>query len=83
MEMFLLDQVLFEALDYTIKLTICVCRKQVTLLFKLFGGTIAWSLFQWFFASGPGCGFKFFPTFGLEAYKHGYAIRHAWMEFIS
>uniref|UniRef100_A0A0E0N8V1 Metal-nicotianamine transporter YSL7 n=1 Tax=Oryza rufipogon TaxID=4529 RepID=A0A0E0N8V1_ORYRU len=47
-------------------------RKQVTLLFKSFGGTIAWSFFQWFFASGPGCGFKFFPTFGLEAYKHGF-----------
>ncbi|KAF0934955.1 hypothetical protein E2562_029485 [Oryza meyeriana var. granulata] len=47
-------------------------RKQVTLLFKSFGGTMAWSLFQWFFASGPGCGFKFFPTFGLEAYKHGF-----------
>ncbi|XP_006646783.1 probable metal-nicotianamine transporter YSL7 [Oryza brachyantha] len=47
-------------------------RNQVTLLFKSFGGTMAWSFFQWFFASGPGCGFKFFPTFGLEAYKHGF-----------
>uniref|UniRef100_A0A0D9VBB8 Metal-nicotianamine transporter YSL7 n=1 Tax=Leersia perrieri TaxID=77586 RepID=A0A0D9VBB8_9ORYZ len=47
-------------------------RKQVMLLFKSFGGTIAWSLFQWFFSSGRGCGFKFFPTFGLEAYKHGF-----------
>ncbi|XP_062186037.1 probable metal-nicotianamine transporter YSL17 [Phragmites australis] len=46
--------------------------KQVSVLFKTFGGTIAWSLFQWFFAAGADCGFQAFPTFGLAAYRRGF-----------
>ncbi|KAL6893613.1 hypothetical protein ACP4OV_007711 [Aristida adscensionis] len=48
--------------------------KQVSVLFKTFGGTITWSLFQWLFTGGGGgvCGFQHFPTFGLTAYHLGF-----------
>jgi OPT family oligopeptide transporter len=29
-----------------------------------------WGFFQWFYTAGDDCGFKNFPTLGLEAYKH-------------
>ncbi|XP_024316948.1 probable metal-nicotianamine transporter YSL14 isoform X2 [Brachypodium distachyon] len=29
-----------------------------------------WGFFQWFFTAGDDCGFKNFPTLGLEAYKN-------------
>lgn len=47
-------------------------KMQVSMLFKSFGGSMAWSIFQWFFSGGTVCGFKVFPTFGLEAYKRGF-----------
>ncbi|TVU15803.1 hypothetical protein EJB05_39341 [Eragrostis curvula] len=47
--------------------------KQVSALVQTFGGTIAWSVFQWFFAGGSGnCGFQAFPTFGLAAFRRGF-----------
>jgi hypothetical protein len=41
----------------------------VSLLFKSFMGSFTWSLFQWFYTAGNGCGFGAFPTFGMEAYQ--------------
>jgi hypothetical protein len=40
-------------------------------MFKTFGGALAWSLWQWFFAGGDGCGFHSFPIFGLTAARSG------------
>jgi len=47
-------------------------RQQVHILFRSLGGTIFWNAFQWFFTAAKGCGFRAFPVFGLEAYKHGF-----------
>uniref|UniRef100_A0A0E0CDW4 Uncharacterized protein n=1 Tax=Oryza meridionalis TaxID=40149 RepID=A0A0E0CDW4_9ORYZ len=44
-------------------------KHQVSILFKSFVGSFLWSLFQWFYAAGPGCGFSSFPTFGMVAYS--------------
>ncbi|KAF0934956.1 hypothetical protein E2562_029486 [Oryza meyeriana var. granulata] len=44
-------------------------KHQVSILFKSFVGSFLWSLFQWFYAAGPGCGFSSFPTFGMAAYS--------------
>jgi OPT family oligopeptide transporter len=44
-------------------------KQQVSTLFKSFAGSFLWSLFQWFYSAGPGCGFSSFPTFGMEAYR--------------
>ncbi|TXG56897.1 hypothetical protein EZV62_018210 [Acer yangbiense] len=46
-----------------------LAKKQVGVLFKSFGGSFLFAFFQWFFASGDGCGFNSFPTFGLQAFK--------------
>jgi OPT family oligopeptide transporter len=48
--------------------------KQVSALLKTFAGTMAWSLFQWFFAGGATCGFHTFPTFGLAAFRRGFSF---------
>ncbi|XP_066324744.1 probable metal-nicotianamine transporter YSL7 [Miscanthus floridulus] len=47
-------------------------RQQVKMLFSSFGGSVLWNIFQWFFTAAKDCGFKVFPIFGLEAYKHGF-----------
>ncbi|CAN6242755.1 unnamed protein product [Urochloa humidicola] len=47
-------------------------RQQVHMLFRSMGGTILWDVFQWFYSAARGCGFRAFPLFGLEAYKHGF-----------
>lgn len=44
-------------------------KQQVSILFKSFAGSFLWSLFQWFYSAGPGCGFSSFPTFGMDAYR--------------
>ncbi|OEL18429.1 putative metal-nicotianamine transporter YSL7 [Dichanthelium oligosanthes] len=46
--------------------------KQVSVMFKTFGGTLAWSLWQWFFTGGEGCGLQSFPIFGLAAAQNGF-----------
>nr|XP_029124454.1 probable metal-nicotianamine transporter YSL8 isoform X2 [Elaeis guineensis] len=46
-----------------------LARKQVSYLFKSFSASFLWSFFQWFYTAGENCGFKAFPTLGLEAYK--------------
>jgi OPT family oligopeptide transporter len=46
--------------------------KQVAMLLKTFCGTVAWAIFQWFFAGGDDCGFRTFPTFGIMAYRLGF-----------
>ncbi|KAJ9550476.1 hypothetical protein OSB04_014521 [Centaurea solstitialis] len=45
-----------------------LAKRQVSVLFKSFSFSFVWAFFQWFFASGDGCGFSSFPTFGLKAY---------------
>ncbi|KAK1363435.1 hypothetical protein POM88_038996 [Heracleum sosnowskyi] len=47
-----------------------LAKKQVNALGKFFSFSFAWGFFQWFFTAGDGCGFKEFPTFGLEAYRN-------------
>ncbi|KAM3317366.1 hypothetical protein ACQJBY_035171 [Aegilops geniculata] len=47
-------------------------KLQVSMLFKSLAGSLAWSVFQWFFSAGKDCGFKTFPTFGMEAYRQGF-----------
>lgn len=49
-------------------------RQQVKMLFRSLGGTVFWNMFQWFFTAEKDCGFKVFPIFGLEAYKHGFYL---------
>ena len=49
------------------------CRKQVKTLGKFFAMSFSWGFFQWFYSAGEGCGFKAFPTLGLEAYKQKYS----------
>uniref|UniRef100_A0ACD5UVN0 Uncharacterized protein n=1 Tax=Avena sativa TaxID=4498 RepID=A0ACD5UVN0_AVESA len=48
--------------------------KQVATLLKAFCGTVAWSIFQWFFAGGGDCGFRTLPTFGIMAYRLGFSF---------
>lgn len=50
----------------------CTCRQQVRVLFRSLGGSVLWDVFQWFFSAARDCGFRAFPTFGLEAYKRGF-----------
>jgi hypothetical protein len=45
-------------------------RKQVKTLGKYFVFSFFWGLFQWFYTAGDECGFKNFPTLGLEAYNN-------------
>lgn len=47
-----------------------LAKKQVKALGKFFSFSFAWGFFQWFFTAGDACGFKEFPTFGLEAYRN-------------
>lgn len=49
----------------------CIYSKQVSVMFKTFAGTVGWQLWQWFFAGGEGCGFQWFPIFGLTAAERG------------
>jgi hypothetical protein len=45
-------------------------RKQVKTLGRYFMLSFFWGFFQWFFSGGDDCGFKNFPTLGLEAYNN-------------
>jgi hypothetical protein len=45
-------------------------RKQVKTLGKYFMFSFFWGFFQWFYTAGDECGFKNFPTLGLEAYNN-------------
>ncbi|CAD5316388.1 unnamed protein product [Arabidopsis thaliana] len=47
-----------------------LAKKQVRALGKFFSFSFLWGFFQWFFATGDGCGFANFPTFGLKAYEN-------------
>ncbi|XVE64613.1 hypothetical protein DITRI_Ditri07aG0114700 [Diplodiscus trichospermus] len=44
-------------------------KEQVHGFLKYFSASFLWSFFQWFFSGKEGCGFKQFPTFGLQARK--------------
>ncbi|EOY23906.1 YELLOW STRIPE like 1 isoform 3 [Theobroma cacao] len=44
-------------------------KKQVHGFLKYFSASFLWGFFQWFFSGKEGCGFKQFPTFGLQAWK--------------
>jgi hypothetical protein len=45
-------------------------RKQVKTLGRYFMLSFFWGFFQWFFSGGDDCGFKNFPSLGLEAYNN-------------
>ncbi|CAM0945136.1 unnamed protein product [Alopecurus aequalis] len=47
-----------------------LAKKQVKTLGKYFMMSFFWGFFQWFFSGGDDCGFKNFPTLGLEAYNN-------------
>ncbi|PKA46518.1 putative metal-nicotianamine transporter YSL9 [Apostasia shenzhenica] len=46
-----------------------MAKKQVQGFTKYFTISFLWSIFQWFFSGGDGCGFSEFPTFGIKARK--------------
>ncbi|KAJ3689233.1 hypothetical protein LUZ61_018397 [Rhynchospora tenuis] len=47
-----------------------VAKKQVKTLGKFFVFSFLWGFFQWFYTGGDDCGFKAFPTLGLQAYQN-------------
>ncbi|KAL5997601.1 hypothetical protein ACLOJK_008531 [Asimina triloba] len=44
--------------------------KQVKALGRFFTFCFLWGFFQWFYTAADECGFRQFPTFGLEAHKN-------------
>ncbi|XP_039120081.1 probable metal-nicotianamine transporter YSL7 [Dioscorea cayenensis subsp. rotundata] len=46
-----------------------LAKKQVATLGKFFFMSFFWGVFQWFYSAGDDCGFKAFPTLGINAYK--------------
>ncbi|KAK4843353.1 hypothetical protein QYF36_007147 [Acer negundo] len=46
-----------------------MAKKQVRGFTKYFSISFLWGFFQWFYAAHENCGFKNFPTFGLQAWK--------------
>ncbi|KAM3369661.1 hypothetical protein ACQJBY_017516 [Aegilops geniculata] len=46
--------------------------QQLAMLLKTLFGTVAWSIFEWFFAGRNGCGFQAFPVLGLGAFRRGF-----------
>ncbi|KAL6651812.1 hypothetical protein ACP70R_010737 [Stipagrostis hirtigluma subsp. patula] len=46
-----------------------LAKRQVKTLGKFFVISFSWGFFQWFYTASDGCGFKAFPTLGLEAYR--------------
>ncbi|AQK53798.1 putative metal-nicotianamine transporter YSL14 [Zea mays] len=51
-----------------------LAKKQVKTLGKYFVFSFFWGFFQWFYTAGDECGFKNFPTLGLEAYNNSWAV---------
>lgn len=46
-----------------------MAKKQVRGFMKYFSISFLWGFFQWFYSGKENCGFKQFPTFGLQAWK--------------
>ncbi|KAJ4711810.1 Metal-nicotianamine transporter like [Melia azedarach] len=46
-----------------------MAKKQVRGFMKYFSVSFLWGFFQWFYKGRKDCGFKQFPTFGLQAWK--------------
>lgn len=46
-----------------------MAKKQVRGFMKYFSVSFFWGFFQWFYSAKEDCGFKQFPTFGLQAWK--------------
>ncbi|XP_044486750.1 metal-nicotianamine transporter YSL1-like [Mangifera indica] len=46
-----------------------IAKKQVSGFTKYFSMSFLWGFFQWFYSRYENCGFKQFPTFGLQAFK--------------
>ncbi|GAY64790.1 hypothetical protein CUMW_236200 [Citrus unshiu] len=46
-----------------------MAKKQVRGFMKYFSISFLWGFFQWFYSGKESCGFKQFPTFGLQAWK--------------
>ncbi|KAI3866677.1 hypothetical protein MKX03_030563 [Papaver bracteatum] len=49
-----------------------LAKEQVKTLFKWFGGSFVWAMFQWFFTAGKKCGFASFPIFGRKAFDRNF-----------
>ncbi|KAM0946904.1 putative oligopeptide transporter, OPT superfamily [Dioscorea sansibarensis] len=49
-----------------------LAKKQVRALGKCFVGSFLWGFFQWFYTAGDKCGFIFFPSLGLQAFKNSF-----------
>ncbi|KAL5993463.1 putative metal-nicotianamine transporter ysl14 [Asimina triloba] len=47
-----------------------LAKKQVKALGRFFTFSFLWGFFQWFYTAADECGFRQFPTFGLEAHKN-------------
>ncbi|XP_018849287.1 probable metal-nicotianamine transporter YSL7 [Juglans regia] len=47
-----------------------LAKKQVRALGKFFTFSFLWGFFQWFYTAGDDCGFLYFPSLGLKAYKY-------------
>ncbi|XP_031262708.1 metal-nicotianamine transporter YSL1 isoform X2 [Pistacia vera] len=46
-----------------------MAKNQVRGFMKYFSISFLWGCFQWFYSRSEDCGFKKFPTFGLQAFK--------------
>ncbi|KAK9063131.1 hypothetical protein SSX86_017001 [Deinandra increscens subsp. villosa] len=49
-----------------------MAKKQVVGFIKLMSASFVWACFQWFYSGSGTCGFAFFPTFGLTAFKNSF-----------
>ncbi|CAI9295594.1 unnamed protein product [Lactuca saligna] len=49
-----------------------MAKKQVVGFTKFFSMSFMWACFQWFYSGSGTCGFTFFPTFGLKAFKNSF-----------
>ncbi|KAL5977028.1 putative metal-nicotianamine transporter ysl12 [Asimina triloba] len=47
-----------------------LAKKQVKALGRFFTFSFLWGFFQWFYTAADECGFRQFPSFGLEAHKN-------------
>ncbi|KAI3818986.1 hypothetical protein L1987_12808 [Smallanthus sonchifolius] len=49
-----------------------MAKKQVVGFTKFLSASFVWACFQWFYSGSGTCGFAFFPTLGLKAFKNSF-----------
>ncbi|XAR52168.1 hypothetical protein NMG60_11020097 [Bertholletia excelsa] len=49
-----------------------VAKDQVHGFMKFFAISFLWAFFQWLYSGGEQCGFSYFPTFGLQAWRQSF-----------